>query len=379
MKQLQQQQEAEAEALPLELVEKILLFLPVKSLIRFRCVSKQWLSLISDSRFAKLHSDYADAARTNKNTRVLYLSSKVSEARCVDVEASIICDYALQLPLSCRDRRLDILGSSRGLMLLGIHGNTNGTKLLLWNPVTGSHKAVPHPPEDPNVPWMGFHDAQHIWGGFGYDESTHDYFVVAGWVGGTHCTLRWVYFSVRTNSWKTIECDRHPKSVISDDDRSLFYKGAIHWLAVKIADYKHVIVAFDLAGENLSMISLPADIQVFSGERKLVVLGGCLGISYLNRAGKTEIFIMKEYKVESSWAKLDIVLPPGYYDINPVCFTNGGELVGTKNNKLVKVSDDGASAESQTINWNYGNMVVFTESLLSFSEDIGGTGEDERK
>ncbi|MED6112417.1 hypothetical protein PIB30_061537 [Stylosanthes scabra] len=376
---MKQQEEAEAEALPLELVEKILLFLPVKSLIRFRCVSKQWLSLISDSRFAKLHSDAADAAPTNNNTRVLYLSSEVSEARCVDVEASISCDYAIQLPLSCRHRRFDILGSSRGLILLGIHGNPNGTKLLLWNPVTGSHKAVPHPPDDPDVPWTGFHEAQHLWGGFGYDESTDDYFVVAGWVGGNDCTLLWFYFSVRTNSWNKIECDRHPKSAIYDDDRALFYNGAIHWLAVKIVDFKHVIVAFDLAGKNLSMISLPTDILVYSRKRKLVVLGGCLGISYFNKDGKTEIFIMKEYKVESSWTKLDIVLPCDYYDINPVCFTNGGELVGTKSNKLVKVSDDGASAESQTINWNHSKMLVFTEILLSFSEDIVGTGEDERK
>ncbi|MED6209941.1 hypothetical protein PIB30_059464 [Stylosanthes scabra] len=99
---------------------------------------------------------------------------------------------------------------------------------------------------------------------------------------------------------------------------------------------------------------------------------------------------MKEYKVESSWTKLDIVLPSDYYDINPVCFTDGGELVGTKykkwpevsnNEKLVKVSNDGASVESQTINCShsYSKMVMFTESLLSIPDEFGGTGEDQGK
>ncbi|KAL4286398.1 hypothetical protein S83_065609 [Arachis hypogaea] len=135
--------EAEAEVLLPELVEKILIWLPVKSLIRFRCVSKQWLSLISNSRFANLNYDAADVAPPNKNTRLLYLSSEVPEAHCVDVEASILCDYALQLPLSCRHFNLSILGSCKGFILLRIH--VDGAALLLWNPVTGSHKSIPDP------------------------------------------------------------------------------------------------------------------------------------------------------------------------------------------------------------------------------------------
>ncbi|MED6209942.1 hypothetical protein PIB30_059465 [Stylosanthes scabra] len=248
-------QQAKGEALPLELVEKILLFLPVKSLIRFRCVSKQWLSLISDSRFAKLHYDSADAAPTNKNTRVLYLSSEVPEACYVDVEASIRCDHAIQLPLSCRHRRINIVGSCRGFILFQFF--VNGFKFLLWNPVTGSHKAVPYPTDDPNVPWTGFHQADHIWEGFGYDESTDDYFIIVGWVEGFYCTPHWLYFSVRTNSWKEIECGDHPQSAISDYPQ-LFCNGAIHWLAVTLRYFKLLIVAFDLAGK-LSISDIIAD------------------------------------------------------------------------------------------------------------------------
>ncbi|XP_057746171.1 F-box/kelch-repeat protein At3g23880-like [Arachis stenosperma] len=357
--------EAEAMVLPLELVEKILVWLPVKSLIRFRCVSKQWLSLISDSRFAILHYDTADAAPTNKNTRLLYLSSEVPEARCVDLEASIHGDYALQLPLSCRHFCLSILGSCRGFILLRIH--VHGAPLLLWNPVTGSHRSVPYPVADPDVP---------CWGGLGYDESCDDYLVVVGWGGiGHKWKPQWEYFSVRTNFWKEIECGHLPPHLVTVDC-ALFCNGVLYWLAVKDMEVNFVIVAFDLAGKHLSMVSFPTS----GGSRRLLKLfAGCLGISYLNftEDQKTEIWVMKEL----SWTRLNVVLPYAHV-IHPLCFTKG-ELVGTKNNELVKVSDKGVSVKSLRISCrdrdNDSKMVMFTESLLSLPDEFGGTGEEQRK
>lgn len=41
--------------LPDDLITEILSFLPVKSLVRFRCVSIYWKTLISDRAFVKLH------------------------------------------------------------------------------------------------------------------------------------------------------------------------------------------------------------------------------------------------------------------------------------------------------------------------------------
>ncbi|WVY90914.1 hypothetical protein V8G54_036428 [Vigna mungo] len=44
-----------AEILPNEVIAEILSWLPAKTLIRFRCVSKTWNSLIINSYFVKLH------------------------------------------------------------------------------------------------------------------------------------------------------------------------------------------------------------------------------------------------------------------------------------------------------------------------------------
>ncbi|RYQ88435.1 putative F-box protein At1g71320 [Arachis hypogaea] len=293
--------EAEAEVLLPELVEKILIWLPVKSLIRFRCVSKQWLSLISNSRFANLNYDAADVAPPNKNTRLLYLSSEVPEAHCVDVEASILCDYALQLPLSCRHFNLSILGSCKGFILLRIH--VDGAALLLWNPVTGSHKSIPDP----------------------------------------------------------------------DALFSMGLARVLYWLAFKDKHLDLTIVAFDLAGNHLSMVSLPTSVHC----PPFKLFAEYLGISILKFTDqKIEIWVMKEL----SWTKFNVVFTcaNGIYGIQHLCFTKG-ELVATKNNELVKVSNKGVSVESLRISHHDPNLksVMFTKSLLSLPDEFGGTGEEQ--
>ena len=47
--------EKTSEFLPHDLLIQVPLRLPAKSLLRFRCVSKSWFSLISDPQFAKSH------------------------------------------------------------------------------------------------------------------------------------------------------------------------------------------------------------------------------------------------------------------------------------------------------------------------------------
>ncbi|XP_061371685.1 F-box protein At1g15015-like isoform X2 [Gastrolobium bilobum] len=68
-----------------DVIQEILLRLPVKSLVRFKCVCKSWLSLISDSQFAKSHYELS-AAPTHK---LLHVTRSGSEARSIDFDASL--------------------------------------------------------------------------------------------------------------------------------------------------------------------------------------------------------------------------------------------------------------------------------------------------
>ncbi|WVY97154.1 hypothetical protein V8G54_029305 [Vigna mungo] len=53
--------------LPDELIEEILSWLPTNILMRFKCLSKKWHSLISNSYFLKLHKKRSRYAKTGEN------------------------------------------------------------------------------------------------------------------------------------------------------------------------------------------------------------------------------------------------------------------------------------------------------------------------
>ncbi|MED6227480.1 hypothetical protein PIB30_114000, partial [Stylosanthes scabra] len=186
----------------------------------------------------------------------------------------------------------------------------------------------------PTAPyWTGFDGPNCFWGGLGYDETTDDFLVVVGWRSSGNKN-QWHYFSVRTNSWKEIEVSHLPPHE-PNTYCAVFCNGAIHWLAWKGPDVGITIVAFDVARKHLSMMSLPMvslrDIQGCP-KRMLNLFGGCLGISYRTKDRKAGLWVMKEYNVESSWTKLNVVLPGDDVIYFLLCFTNGGEFVGMQFN-----------------------------------------------
>ncbi|KAL5065316.1 hypothetical protein RYX36_027053 [Vicia faba] len=252
--------------LPHELIIQILLRLPVKSLIHFKCVCKLWFSLIShDTHFANLHFQLNSATHTS---RILFLSNSTHEALSIDFEASLHDDTAsVSLNLPEDFRGFEIRGSCRGFILF-----CSSLNIYLWNPST---------------------DAEYFYG-FGYDDSTDDYFVV----------------SMSPNTWEQVEGPHFPYNFQEDDPKcGLLYKGAIHWLAFRYDLQTDVILAFDLIERKLSYMLLPTDSDGSPLEWGLWVYGEFLSVYtkyYPNDIVK--IWVMKEYKVNSSWT-MTLVLP----------------------------------------------------------------------
>uniref|UniRef100_A0A1S4B203 F-box/kelch-repeat protein At3g06240-like n=1 Tax=Nicotiana tabacum TaxID=4097 RepID=A0A1S4B203_TOBAC len=112
--------------IPIELITEILSRLPVKSLLRFRCVSKYWLSLISSPEFAYTHLGIA----------------------------------ANSYPVKKPRGYVRIVGSVNGLVCLVIEEKY----FLLWNPSIRKFKKLPDP-----------RGGDYIMYGFGYDEFHDDY------------------------------------------------------------------------------------------------------------------------------------------------------------------------------------------------------------
>ncbi|KAJ6910166.1 hypothetical protein NC652_020994 [Populus alba x Populus x berolinensis] len=58
--------------LPLDIIINILCFLPAKTLVRFKCVSKSWQSLIDSPQFITLHLAHSLETDNLGNLSFLY-------------------------------------------------------------------------------------------------------------------------------------------------------------------------------------------------------------------------------------------------------------------------------------------------------------------
>ncbi|KAL7216386.1 hypothetical protein ACSBR1_028349 [Camellia fascicularis] len=213
--------------LPYEIMEDILSRLPIKSLIRFRCVSKSWLSLTHNPYLIKLHFN-----RSSQENPSLILTTTI-----------ITTHFRAQLYLtdsqriSCNNIRFSqpnfnefrILGSCNGLLFLVHRLNSksilSATHVLLLN---------------------GDLIVKKISGVFAYN------------LGGGP----WRYVGIP------------PLGITGDSRLRAFLNGVLHWT---IESFFHTIICFDVTDEVFQEIPSPA-IGLKEGDHSLVVLSCFLAV-----------------------------------------------------------------------------------------------------
>ncbi|GAU41609.1 hypothetical protein TSUD_196790 [Trifolium subterraneum] len=266
---------------------------------------------------------------------------------------------------------IEIKGSCRGFILLKGYFN-----IYLWNPSTGLHKQLP----SSRYSSIPYRCNKNYFYGFGYDHSTDDYLLVSlshdpKLANSKHLE----FFSLRANTWKEIEGD-FPYCNASDDSPKRVgshFNGAIHWYAYRHDLRYEVIVAFDLMERKLLEMGLPDDVDYESKNCDLWVFGEFLSLWAMDY-DETEIWVMKEYKVHSSWTKI-LVLSIDGNDISTIdyfsliCTTKSGDIIGSDNGKrLVKYNDRGQLLEylSNSYSPHEYQAAMYTESLLSLPSPI---------
>ncbi|KAL2329777.1 hypothetical protein Fmac_017358 [Flemingia macrophylla] len=313
--------------LPLEMMREILLRLPVRSVLRFKCVCKTWFSLISEPHFGISHYQL-DAAPSYRF--LLPFFGPYFES--VDADPHLAQHFsAVHLPIPpfrymYERTRKQILGSCRGLILFYYHVG-QFIDLILGNPSTGIYKGFPNF----GIPNSFLKDiTSRFLYGFGYDASTEDYLLIL-----IPCPL-YIYpdgeprkthvFSFKTHSW------------------NLYDTNVLYW---------------DMG------------IQFRSGS----LLNGAL--HWNPYSGMNEIWVMKEYKVQSSWTKL-IRIPIRY----PLRITKDGGIFGISeisrgSLRLAKFNDKGELVDSFVCNGDHVwydlkySSGLNKESLLSLPTVIG--------
>ncbi|MCD7451388.1 hypothetical protein HAX54_011696 [Datura stramonium] len=316
--------------LPEELISEILSRLPVKPLLKFRCVSKSWLSLISSTEFVNTHLSLS-ANKKEYTHHMLILDSNYMLRHCnlrsLFREASIRSidtDYPTKSNGSDKmwpdfDR---IIGSVNGLICL----STENDHLFMWNPSIRKYTKLPDPkPRLRKVYWRQY--------GFGYDEFHDDYKIVGIFFFDEYGTTNKdeiKIYSLKSDSWRSVDpCPIEDLSI----DSGKFVKGKLHWLT-KTPGYNFCkggdIISLDLADEKWGKVEQPCygegDIELWAG-----VLGSDLSVFCECDGIHVDGWVMKEYGVKESWTKIFTVKYPdmAYSDLKyPMFFmSNKGEVV----------------------------------------------------
>ncbi|XP_057415928.1 F-box/kelch-repeat protein At3g06240-like [Lotus japonicus] len=356
--------------LPDELIVAILVRLPVSSLLRFKCVSKLWLSLISDTQFAKSHFDLA-ASPTH---RLLLNCTHQLQFQSLDIDSSPpnnesallqylrqeFHGYGIEYHIDFHPK-LHVLGSCRGFLLLL---SPNQNDFIVSNPSTGVQTLIPSS--------TSFRYSRHSQYGIGYDESTDDYLLVS--INSFTIDL----FSLKTNLPCSLPLDHEYQlyDYYFASPIDLFLHGSLHWLVTSSLTKLSVVLAFDLVGKSLSEIALSPDLALKRKPYHFIEMTGCLGLCpglcYSGNLGIIEIWIMKEYKLQSSWTKIvfsthDILSTPRFF---PICFTKCGHVFGSDEaGRFFRVNDKGKLLAVWPLDWksNYRllHSRMYTPSLLS--------------
>ncbi|XP_057436182.1 F-box protein CPR1-like [Lotus japonicus] len=376
--------------LPFDLVVQILQRLPVRSLLRFKTVSKSWRSLISDSHFGKSHYDLAASPTHRYHLTIINdseLESRDMDASLRDVSAVV----KLKLPRPCDkaggdDDDSEFLGACRGLILVVF----NSGKIIIWNPSTGFQRRI-----------VGKENlgeaALNYLTGFGYDRFTDDYLLVV--ITPMHLDpddpteferddLRLSdyyieFFSFRANCWSRVEGVSFPYVYIHPYSRiGSLLNDALHWLVISFETQLDVIVAFDLVDRRLSEIPVSDTLakKLEDDQYFLRVIGECLSLYCPgNMDIKAEIWMMKEYKVQSSWSKMFVFstcnIPRNFFF--PIWLIKRGEICGSNGSgRLMILNDKGwlldqctFSPEPDQGQYMQADCGLYRESLISLPND----------
>ncbi|KAL4616219.1 hypothetical protein ACB092_07G182700 [Castanea dentata] len=253
--------------LPHDIVLNILARLPVKSVLRFRCVSKTWYSSIATPNFISDHLIYHNNNNNNNNLAYLInIPPTVASPFNIDIpifiggydhEFNRITEYPI--PLTFLVSYALSAGSCNGLVCLFQFRNasTNVDPIYLWNPSIRKFKRLP------SYYLTHFH---RVSTGFAYHSETNDYKVVniyqvpAPNFHGVEVEVEAEVYTLSSNSWRKVGISLKNNIVLSPftDTTSTFVSGALHWLGyISEAAFPYMILSFDVNNDKFGEIALP--------------------------------------------------------------------------------------------------------------------------
>nr|XP_023882205.1 F-box/kelch-repeat protein At3g06240-like [Quercus suber] len=333
--------------LPHDVVLNILVRLLVKSVLRFRCVSKTWDSSITTPSFISTHLNL-NLNNNNNNNSIAYLITPTIALGfpfIITIPSFIgSYDHAFnrisKYPIPSAFPRIHLASSCNGLVCLYpfARASINADSIYLWNPSIRKFKRLP-----------AFLITQSIYvsTGFAYQPETNDYKVVK--ISQMYSPeflcfeLEAEVYTLSSNSWKKVGISLTNKVAIFHfgDQTAKFVSGALHWLGYVGARH-YVILSFDVSNDKFEEIALP------DGKLAFVTLDH-LRFDHVNEGEYNDfmrsrtphscfIWVMGEYGVHESWTKLFFVRFENVVSVSFFGCTSHGELLVLK--RVIPMSND---------------------------------------
>ncbi|KAL3506658.1 hypothetical protein ACH5RR_032040 [Cinchona calisaya] len=351
-------------SLPDEIIYEILSMLPVKSLLRFQCVSKSWLSIISSPHFIKSHLNFAASSTDNQRILLMFIGLDNHPVNC-SVNRLLykqpIDAIPTNFPTLALRGEFAVMGCCDGMMVCS---SLIKRCYFLWNPSTRKCKELPN---------LGIESDElenkcNVFLGLGYDETNDDYKVVGiVCLFGRNlkpCSVKIKVYTTRSESWRTIEEDFPGDYILQESSSSKFLNGKLHWVVKKDQHHKSIFTV-DLETERYVEFQGPDCIHYTMAILEILKGRLCLLCNYDCRH-PTQMWIMMEYGVKESWTKV-LTIPRLSYSRWRVY-----KLFGASENGEVLLDAGGSlvlyNAKDRSFkNYQTGGFdgIVYVESLVS--------------
>ncbi|VFQ77943.1 unnamed protein product [Cuscuta campestris] len=273
--------------LPPELIEEILTRLPVKSLLKFRCVSKSWLALISTPEFINTHLTMSHSNEDYAHHRLLFGTNQPNIFLRCSINsffyAPFISPSILDYPMRYHESCVCIMGSVNGLICFC----AGWEDFIVWNPSIRKFKT-----------FTDFKSRYCSVYGFGYDKLRDDYklFIVREEAE---------IYSVNNESWTTIA--DFPTPALNIKGQGVLLNGKLHWSQNRHSYNGWGIVWIDLTDDGMwGNVQVPCYGEGnFDYTSCVGVLGSYLAVFCIHNPGTlTDVWVMREYGVHESWEKI---------------------------------------------------------------------------
>ncbi|XP_074313592.1 F-box protein CPR1-like [Silene latifolia] len=288
--------------LPADIIHyNILTRLPIKSVLRFKTVCKDWYNYTNSSYFINIHrQDALHESHDYTDLLILCGTPDCFNSSHKYLEAPNYTSGILELIIDVNYTHTSIVGTCNGLICIRCRSLDDISGFVLCNPVTREYSRFIKPPPI-NYDSILHRDCQY---GFGYDVVSHDYKIV-NITKLSHDSIVHVY-STNSSSWKEVEKASEMNDV--HGTCGVVASNKLHWFIWKRnqGNNDDGILSFDLDTDKFVAMPYPTSFKEYHYDTITLVasIGRLYTIVTDFRLSRVSIWVMKEYGVTESWTKL---------------------------------------------------------------------------